>query len=85
MWQGLFSVRSKRFIRDGSKDWKWFDAHEVLWTILILNLIGNALFHWIYRSPALNFIVDRFQTNNTPIYSHGRLYNVAWYKHLFWF
>ena len=35
------------------------------------------------RSRALNFIVGKFQTNNTLIYSRGRLYNVAWYKHLF--
>ena len=39
----------------------------------------------LQRSRALYFIVDRFQTNNTLIYSHGLLYNVAWYKHLFWF
>ena len=25
------------------------------------------------------------QILNTLIYSHGLLYNVAWYKHLFWF
>ena len=31
------------------------------------------------RSRALNFIVDRFQANNTLIYSHRRLYNIAWY------
>ena len=32
-------------------------------------------------------IMDRFQTNNTLIYSHGRSYNVACslIKRLFWF
>ena len=30
-------------------------------------------------------IVDWFQINNTLIYSHGLLNNVARYKHLFWF
>ena len=39
----------------------------------------------LQRARALNFIVDKFQTNNTLIYSHGLSYNVAWYKHLFWF
>ena len=37
------------------------------------------------QTHVLNFIVDRFQTNNTLIYFHALLYNVAWYKHLFWF
>ena len=41
----------------------------------------NSLFHSLHRSRAHNFILDRFQTNNTLIYPHGRLYNVAWYKH----
>ena len=30
-------------------------------------------------------IVHRFQTNNMLIYSQGLLYQVASYKHLFWF
>ena len=50
-----------------------------------INSIGNSLFLSLQRSRALNFIVDRFQTNNTLIYSHGLSYNVAWYKHLLWF
>ena len=58
---------------------------KALWTSLILNSIGNSLFHSLQRSRAHNFIVDRFHTNNTLIYSHGLLFNVAWYKHLFWF
>ena len=62
----------------------WYPS-EALWTSLILNSIGNSFFHSLQRSRALNFIVDRFQTNNTLIYSHGLSYNVAWYKHLFWF
>ena len=61
------------------------DLIKALWTSLIMNSIGNSLFHSPTRSCALNFIVARFQTNNMLIYSHGLLYNVAWYKHLFWF
>ena len=41
-----------------------------------------TLTHSMHRSRALNLIVDRFQTNNTLIYSYGLLYNEAWYKHL---
>ena len=62
----------------------WY-ARDALWTSLTLSSIGNSLFLSLQRSRALNFIVDRFQTNNTLIYSHGLSYNVAWYKHLFWF
>ena len=80
-----FPLIVKRFIHDGSKYWKWSYAREALWTSLILNSIGNSLFHSLQRLRALNFIVDRFQTNNTLIYSLGLLYNVAWYKHLLWF
>ena len=31
----------------------------------------------LQRARALNFIVDKFQTNNTLIYTHGLSYNVA--------
>ena len=45
---------------------------------LILNSTGNSLVslvHSIHRSWTLNLIVDRFQINNTLIYSHRLLYN----------
>ena len=45
---------------------------------LILSSTGNSLIslvHSLHRSWALSLIVDRFQTNNTLIYSHGLLYN----------
>ena len=58
-------------------------AREALWTSLILNSLGNSLFRSLQRLRALNFILDRYQTNNTLIYSHRLLYNVAWYKHYF--
>ena len=85
MWQGLFSLGSKTFYTQRKQRLKmiWY-ARDALWTSLTLNSIGNSLFLSLQRSRALNFIVDRFQTNNTLIYSHGLSYNVAWYKHL-WF
>ena len=85
MWQGLFSFGSKTFYtrRKQRLEMIWY-ACDALWTSL-MNSIGNSLFHSLQRSRAFNFIVDRFQTNNTLIYSHGLLYNVAWYQHLFWF
>ena len=86
MWQGLFSLGSKTFYTQRKQRLKmiWY-ARDALWTSLTSNSIGNSLFLSLQRSRALNFIVDRFQTNNTLIYSHGLSYNVAWYKHLFWF
>ena len=86
MWQGLFSLGRKTFHTRRKQRLKiiWYPS-EALWTSLMLNSIGNSLFHSLQRSRALNFIVDMFQTNNTPIYSHGLSYNVARYRHLFWF
>ena len=83
-WQGLFFLGSKTFYTPRKQRLKmiWYPS-EALWTSLILNSIGNSLFHSLQRSRAANFIVDRFQTNNTLIHSHWLLYNVAWYKHLF--
>ena len=82
-----FPLAERRFIYTRRKQRLkiiWYPS-EALWTSLMLNSIGNSLFHSLQRSRALNFIVDRFQTNNTLIYSHGLSHNVAWYKHLFWF
>ena len=37
----------------------------------------NSLVHSLHSSRALNLTVDRFQTNNTLIYSHGLSYNCS--------
>ena len=69
-----FPLVVKSFIHDGS--WLkmiWY-ASEALWTSLVLNSIP---FHSLHRSRSLNFIVDRFQTNNALIYSQGLLYNCS--------
>ena len=68
-----FPLVVKRFIYTGRKQrlkMIWY-ARDALWTSLILNSIGNSLVHSLQRSRGLNFTVDRFQTNNTLIYSHG--------------
>ena len=66
MWQGLFSLGSKMFYTGWKQKLKmiWY-AREALWTSLILNSLGNSIFHSLQSLRALNFIVDRFQTNNT--------------------
>ena len=46
----------KRFIHNGSKDWKWFDTLVTLakrYDSLILNSIGNSIFHSLHRLRAL--------------------------------
>ena len=71
-WQGLFSLGSKMFYTRGKQRLimiKFWYASEASWTSLILNSIGNYLFHSLQRLRALNFIVCRFQTNNRLIYS----------------
>ena len=56
----------KRFIDDGSKNWKWFDKFAKRLCMnqlsLILNSIWNSLFHSLHRSRTLNLTEDRFQT-----------------------
>ena len=44
-------------------------------------------FHFIHSNTRVLLTLSwtRFQTNNTLIFSHGPLNNVAWYKHIFWF
>ena len=44
----------------------------------------NIELDWKFTLSPTPTLVDRFRTNNTLIYSHKLLRNVAWYKHLFW-
>ena len=74
----------KRFIHNGSKDWKWFNTLAKLYEPVFEY---STWFHFIHSNThvLLTLSWTRFQTNNTLIFSHGPLNNVAWYKHLFWF
>ena len=79
MWQDLFSPSIKTFHTRRKQRLKmiWSKLYEPV-------SLFHSLERSLERSFALNFIVAKFQKNNTLIYSHGRLNNVAWYNHLFW-
>ena len=84
--RGLFSLGIKTFYTQRNQRLKMI-CYSMIRSRSIMNQF-NVAFDWKFTlSLTPSLIVDRFQTNNTLIYSHGLLYNVAWYKHLhaFWF